>query len=275
MRGLQHYRDEFLEHPQRFDTFRLAILELLQLLELPGLARTLTRVRQVLTWPARRLLDSGGMKTLTGRLRGRKAQDLPGEELVLRDLLEHLLTALSRDALRRSTPPVPASAFWAALGARLAGQHQALAAEFSAAAHRHRLAFQGEIEQAAHELYDTLQEKPALLNTLRAARITTDTAAIALALKTGGVGLNDLLFAPAMVSLTSMLTEGALGSYMTHVAARLKQRQYAAVERDVFNGPVREALRQLPGTLEAPGLFGVSRADCEAAEQALAEWHDE
>jgi hypothetical protein len=273
--ALEHYRDEFLEHPQRFDTFRLAILELLQLLELPGLARTLTRVRQVLTWPARRLLESRGLKTLTGRLRGHTAQDLPGEELVLRDLLDHLLTTLSRNALRRGTPQAPATAFWLALGLRLVERHEALSVQFSAATHRHRLAFQSEIGHAAHELYETLQQKPALLNTLRAARLTADTAAIALAVKTGGVGLNDLLFAPAMVSLTSLLTEGALGSYMTHVAARLKQRQYAAVERDIFNGPVREALRALTGELEAPGLFGITRADCAAAEQALAEWRDE
>ena len=273
--ALKNYRDEFLEHPQRFDTFRLAILELLQLLELPGIARALTQVRQVLTWPARRLLDSRRLKTLTGRLRGRAAHDLPGEELVLRDLLEHLLTALSRDALRRSAPRAPDTAFWQALGLRLAEQHEELAGRFSAAAHRHHLAFQSEIENAAHELYENLQKKPALLNTLRAARLTTDTAAIALALKTGGVGLNDLLFAPAMVSLTSMLTEGALGSYMAHVAGRLKQRQYAAVERDVFNGPVREALQEIAGTLEAPGLFGVPRADCATAEQALAEWRDD
>jgi hypothetical protein len=273
--SLKNYRDEFLEHPQRFDTFRLAILELLQLLELPGLARSLTRVRQALTWPARRLLDSRGMKTLTGRLRGRTAQDLPGEELVLHDLLEHLLTTLSRDALRRGTPQTPATAFWLALGLRLVERHDELNAQFSAAARRHHLAFQSEIGQAAHELYDTLQQKPALLNTLRAARLTTDTAGIALALKTGGVGLNDLLFTPVMVSLTSLLTEGALGSYMTHIAARLKQRQYTAVERDIFNGPVRAALQTLAGELEAPGLFGVSRADCAAAEQALAEWHDE
>ena len=275
VQALTAYRDEFLEHPQRFDTFRLAILELLQLLELPGLARVLTRARQALTWPARRLLDSRRFKTLTGRLRGRAAHDLPGEELVLRDLLEHLLTSLSRDALRHGSPQAPDTAFWQALGLRLAERHAELTTQFAAAAHRHHLAFQSEIESAAHDLYENLQQKPALLNTLRAARITTDVAGIALALKTGGVGLNDLLFAPAMVSLTSMLTEGALGSYMTHVAGRLKQRQYAAVERDIFNGPVREALRGLTGNLDAPGLFGISRPDYAAAEQALAEWrHD-
>jgi hypothetical protein len=274
-RALNAYRDEFLEHPQRFDTFRLAILELLQLLELPGLARSLTRIRQTLTWPARQLLDSRRLKTLTGRLRGRAVNDLPGEELVLRDLLEHLLTALSRDALRRGAPRRPDTAFWQALGLRLAERHAELTGQFAAAAHRHHLAFHSEIESAAHDLYANLQQKPALLNTLRAARLTTDAAAIALALKTGGVGLNDLLFAPAMVSLTSLLTEGALGSYMTHVAARLKQRQYAAVERDIFNGPVREALRGLSGNLEAPGLFGISRPEYAEAEQALAEWrHD-
>jgi GTPase SAR1 family protein len=269
------YRDEFLEHPQRFDTFRLAILELLQLLELPGMARVLTRIRQTLTWPARRLLDSRGLKTLTGRLRGRAVHDLPGEDLVLRDLLEHLLTSLSRDALRRGTPQAPDAAFWQALGLRLAERHAELTTQFAAAAHRHHLAFQSEIESAAHDLYENLRQKPALLNTLRAARLTTDAAGIAIALKTGGVGLNDVLFAPAMVSLTSMLTEGALGSYMTHVAGRLKQRQYAAVERDIFNDPVRKALRALTGNLEAPGLFGISRTDYAAAEQTLAEWrHD-
>ncbi len=71
--ALTAYRDEFLDHPQRFDTFRLAILELLQLLELPGLAKSLTRIRQALTWPARQLFDSRRMKTLTGRLRGKAA----------------------------------------------------------------------------------------------------------------------------------------------------------------------------------------------------------
>jgi hypothetical protein len=274
-RALNAYRDEFLEHPQRFDTFRLAILELLQLLELPGLARSLTRIRQAITWPARQLLDSRHLKAITGRLRGRAAHDLPGEELVLRDLLEHLLTSLSRDALRRGTPQAPGAAFWQALGLRLAERHAELTGQFAAAAHRHHLAFQSEVEAAAHDLYANLQHKPALLNTLRAARLTTDAAAIVLALKTGGVGLNDLLFAPAMVSLTSLLTEGALGSYMTHVATRLKQRQYAAVERAIFNGPVREALRDLTGNLEAPGLFGITRPEYAAAEQALAEWRDE
>ena len=273
--ALAAYRDEFLDHPKRFDTFRLAILELLQLLELPGLARSLTRVRQVLTWPARQLFDSRRMKSLTGRLRGKAVHDLPGEELVLRDLLEQLLTSLSRDALRRGTPQTPGAAFWQALGQRLVERQTELTEQFAAAIHRHHLDFQPEIEAAAHDLYANLQQKPALLNTLRAARVTTDAAGVALALKTGGVGLNDLLFAPAMVSLTSMLTEGALGSYMTHVAGRLKQRQYAAVEKQVFTGAVKASLLGLTETLDDPGLFGITRTEYEAAEQALRAWrHD-
>jgi GTPase SAR1 family protein len=270
--ALTGYRSEFLEHPQRFDTFRLAIVELLQLLEFPGLAKSLTRLRQLLTWPARQLFDSRRMKSLTSRLRGRPVRDLPGEELVLNDLLEQLLTTLSRDALRHGALQSPGTAFWQALGRRLAERRPELAEQFAAAVHRHHLAFRPEIEAAAHDLYANLQQRPALLNTLRAARVTTDAAAIAIALKTAGVGLNDLLFAPAMVSLTSMLTEGALGSYMTHVAGRLKQRQYAAVEEQVFRGAVTEVLRGLAEGLEAPGLFGVSRTEFEAAERTLATW---
>ena len=39
------------------------------------------------------------------------------------------------------------------------------------------------IHAAANRLYETLREKPVVLNTLRAARATTDLAAIALGLK--------------------------------------------------------------------------------------------
>ena len=78
-----------------------------------------------------------------------------------------------------------------------------------------------------------------------------------------------------MVSLTSMLTEGALGSYMTHVAGRLKQRQYEAVEKQVFTGAVKASLLGLTETLDDPGLFGITRTEYEAAEQALRAWrHD-
>ncbi len=273
--ALADYRREFLEHPQRFDTFRRAVAELLLLMEVPVLAQSLARIRQALTWPARQLF--GRLRGLARAGRGADGgdADLPAEERVLRDLFEQQLTALARDALRRAEPQLPGAAYWLALSRRLAGDHAALLEDFAAAAHRHHQAFQPEIEAAAHRLYATLQEKPALLNALRAARVTTDAAAVALAVKTAGLGVNDLLFAPAMVALTSMLTEGAVGGYMNRVARELRERQYAAVAAQVFEAVVGPRLRDLGAGLEAPGLLGIDEAQYRAATAALEDWPDD
>ena len=64
-----------------------------------------------------------------------------------------------------------------------------------------------------------------VLNSLRATRVTTDAAAIALTLHMGGIGVHDLIFAPAMLTVTSLLAESAIGSYMHKVEHELKQHQ--------------------------------------------------
>lgn len=273
--ALEAYRSEFLEHPQRFDTFRRAVAELLLLMEVPVLAQSLTRVRQALTWPARQLF--GRVRRLSRAGRGAEDGDggLSAEEQVLRDLFERQLTALARDALRRAEPQLPGAPYWLALSRRLADRHTPLLDDFAAAAQRHHRAFQPEIEAAAQRLYATLQQKPALLNALRAARVTADAAAVALAVKTAGLGVNDLLFAPAMVALTSMLTEGAVGGYMNRIARELRERQFAAVTAQVFEAVVDPRLRDLGEGLQAPGLLGIDEAQYREAAAALEDWPDD
>ncbi len=263
--GLAAYRRDYLDHPQRFDTFRRALVELLYLLELPGLAGALTRVRHLLTWPARKLFEQ--RQTWVARHRG----DTDSEALVLEDTFEHLLTALGRDATRRAAAGTPATAFWRALGERLASAEPELAESFAAAARRHHDAFKPEVQAAADRLYARLRERPALLNTLRAARATTDAAAIALAVKTGGLGVQDLVFAPAMLSLTSMLTESALGTYMSQVAGELRERQYHAVAHGLFAAEIGPRLQALGMDLQGPALFAISAEELQRAEQALQE----
>ena len=74
-------------------------------------------------------------------------------------------------------------------------------------------------------LYQNLQKQPATLNGLRAARVTTDAAAVVLAVKSGGLGAVDLVVAPAMLSLTTLLTESALGKYMGRIQKKLTEYQ--------------------------------------------------
>lgn len=276
--ALETYRRDFLDHPQRFDSFRRATAELLHLLELPGIAGALGQVRQVLSWPARRLL-AAGQAWSARRRKGAGVPRGPGsEEVVLSQIVEKLLTGLERDAARRCDPATPGHSVWRALAGRLEQHDARLRETFQSAARRQREEFAPEIQKTANQLYERLQEKPALLNTLRAARATTELGLIALTVKTGGLGVNDLLFAPAMFALTSMLTEGVLGSYMTHTANELKKRQLEHVRTSLIEGVFAKELRELAADLQGADLFGVSAQQLAAAARALDVWegnHDE
>ncbi|MGI2326232.1 GTP-binding protein, partial [Methylococcus sp. S1B] len=47
------YRRDYLDHPPHYETFQRALAELLTLLESPGVARVLTQMRRIMTWPVR------------------------------------------------------------------------------------------------------------------------------------------------------------------------------------------------------------------------------
>ena len=132
--------------------------------------------------------------------------------------------------------------------------------------------FTPEIRQAAGRLFTALQQRPTLLNALRATRVTTDAAAIAIAVKTAGLGVGDLLVAPVMLSLTSSLTEGALGGYMATVARELKEQQIASMEEAVIRRVIRPHLERLTEDLSGEGLFAIRDGELRMAEKALQEW---
>lgn len=261
--ALLSYRDEFLDHDERFDSFRRALLEVLRLLEIPAIAGSAGRLRQLLTWPARRLGAVWRGPAAAG------GSGPGGEERVLRELLDELVTTLARDVLRQADPAAPGARFWQALDRRLAEHREALEARFAAAVAAHVADFGAHIEASARRLLEALQGNPALLNTLRAARASADLGGVLLAIKTGGLGVNDLVIAPAMLSLTSLLTEGALGGYMRQEAARLRRQQFEALRRTVFDGCVVPALAELAAAGDTVGPPGFDAALLATAEAAL------
>jgi len=256
--ALEAYRANYLDDARRYDTFKRAVVELLVLLEPPALAGTLGRARRVLSWPAR---------WLWGAARSRREAAPASEALVLDEALDHLLNGLAMHCARGAEPGRPDSAVWGDLQHRLASADGDIRAGFAAAVARHREAFEPEIQRAAGQLYARLKEHPRLLNSLRAARISADVAGVILAVKTGGVGMHDLLFAPAVISFTSTLTESALGAYMRQVADDLKRRQLDAVRDNVFGTAVTPALQSMAGRSEAPGY--VTPEALQAADFAL------
>ncbi|MBN2447635.1 MAG: 50S ribosome-binding GTPase [Phycisphaerae bacterium] len=272
--GLLHaYQRDYLNHPQRYDSFRRATIELLQLLEIPGVGHALGQIRQVVTWPARRLWHAGRRLLNTQQRAG--GGTLPSELAFLHSEFDTLLGVLRRDVARRIDPTRPDCGVWRALDHRLETEQPNLLAAFRRAADQHHEQVQHEVHAAAGHLFELLKDRPKLLNTLRGARVTADAASVVLAIKTGGIAAHDVLLAPALFGLTSLLTEGALGTYMKSVAEGLKERQYEHARSELAAGVLREELLRIATELDDDTLFGIAPQRLTSARQALEAWTTE
>ena len=142
---------------------------------------------------------------------------------------------------------------------------------FRTAVRTYHADFQQEVETTAHRLYTKLQDQPFTLNSLRATRVTTDAAAIALALHTGGIGLHDLIITPAMLSVTSLLAESAIGGYVGRVEVELKLKQLNTVKQRLFIQLMQTSLLELPQMMDYQAQFNISKQQLLEAEQQLKE----
>ncbi|CAL1241640.1 GTPase [Candidatus Methylocalor cossyra] len=249
--SLQLYQRDYLNHPHHYETFQRALAELLTLLEIPGIGGALLAARKIVTWPLRQLTKLG--QAVTGR--SPVAQD--GAELaVLNQAAQHLFIRLGESLLLRHDDDATEQGWWRELAALFRDDKALLKQRFDQRVADYLRSFRPEIDRTARRLYDHLREHPAILNGLRATRATTDAAALAVALHTGGIGVQDFVIAPAVLSLTSMLAEGALGRFMDRAAAELKQKQLAAVEK-LFRDALYGHLVRLPGRLDASRRFDI------------------
>lgn len=260
--ALAHYQRDYLDHPHHYETFQQAIAKLLVLLELPGLEGVLAEVRKLLTWPVRQLMALGNPPWQT--------VDTSHESAVLKQTAEHVLIQLGDSLLVNAEQHRYADWWWELCNA-LRERRADLLQDFTGAAKGYRLTFQQDVEKTAHHLYQRLQQQPVLLNSLRATRVTTDAAGIALSLYTGGVGIHDLLIAPAMLTVTSLLAESAIGGYMHSVEMQLKQRQLQTVKQKLFTDTLGLGLLNLPARISSARYFNISPEQLRAAEQQLTE----
>lgn len=257
--AMESYQRDYLNHPHHYETFQLAMTELLHLMEIPGLERVLAGTRKFLTWPVRQFMKLGR--------KSRHISDSSYEIVLLNQIAEHTLIQLSDKLIDKTEQ----SQWWRQINSVLRGRRQDVLQDFGLAAKDYHLSFQQDVESAAHRLYYKLQEQPVVLNSLRATRATADAAVIALTLQMGGIGLHDLVIAPAMLTVTSLLAESAVGSYMHKVEAELKQNQFDTVKQALFAGSLRIKLLQLPEHLSMNTHFNISPDQLHAAELQLTE----
>jgi len=266
--ALESYQRDYLDNSERYETFKRAIAQLLILLEIPGLSQPLTSIRGAITWPIRQLVSFWpGDKSPN---QSSQTEKMDNELSILTALSEQLLTAINRELTERIE--AENNAIFALLKSELTDHHGAITEKFSTSVRTYHAEFEAEINATANQLYALLKQRPAMLNSLRAARVTADASGIAFALKTGGIGVSDLLLAPAMLSLTSMLTEGALGSYMSRISDELKHKQMQTVEEQLFNKTLANELLKLSGSLDRNRIFGIQEQQMAEARQALESW---
>lgn len=261
------YQRDYLDHPHHYETFQQALAELLLLLEIPGLASLLNNTRQVLTWPLRQLMKLGRNQ----RQRADKNQEL----IILHQLAEHCLIHLANAVLHKAEQGL-LRYWWQDVSVLLRQQRQNLLHDFNNSATHYHRSFQQEVEHTAQQLYYKLQEQPLILNSLRATRVSTDAAVIAMTLYTGGIGLHDLVIAPAMLTVSSFLAESAIGGYMHTLEIDLKVRQLHTVKQQLFINVLNKKLLALPEQLTNNKHFAIpaertARAEAELADYLLLE----
>jgi len=260
--ALQNYQRDYLNHPNHYETFQNALANLLTLLELPGIAKAMAKTRRVLTWPARKLF---GIRSSSGR----QLADDSHEVALLNQIAEHTLIKLAENILDKADKQPENRQWWKEINSILRLQREQILETFKVSVNQYHGDFQEEIESTAQRLYDKLDDQPVLLNTLRATRVTTDAAALALALHTGGIGLHDLIITPAMLSITSLLAESTLGGYMNRVEAELKKNQYNTVKQRLFTEILHQSLSQFPELMSKGHNFNISQSQLEKAQQQL------
>jgi len=260
--ALNSYQRDFLNHPHHYETFQQALAELLTLLEIPGLAGFLTGARKALTWPVKQMMRLGRKRL--------HIADSSQEIVLLNQIAEHALIQLADRLLDKSSQG-PQNAWWKELALLLRNQRSLILLDFKQAAKNYHLSFQLDVEQTAHSLYHKLQEQPMVLNSLRATRVTADAAAIALTLHTGGIGVHDLVIAPAMLTVTSLLAESAIGNYLQKAEIQLKHQQLNAVKQALFINSISRNLFGLPGQLSTQHHFNISPLQLANAERQLTE----
>ncbi|MFK7996241.1 MAG: GTPase domain-containing protein [Granulosicoccus sp.] len=248
----EYYANNYLDNPDKYETFNRTLAELLTLLEIPGVAPALAQARKLITWPARKLLGVGrnALGRVSDQQRNASGQVTDQEAMVLEQILDTTLVRLQRELLEISGEP-----WWHTLNSHLRDELPAIRGRYLLASEQARREFEPEIEKAAASLYEQLKEQPALLNTLRAARASADAAGIALAVKSGGLAPTDLILAPAMLSVTTLLTESALGRYLDSVKRNLKKRQREHIKTRLLEKTLASELRNMTTQLDSADVL--------------------
>jgi hypothetical protein len=220
----QRYYQEYLTS-EKFRGFDEALVRLIELLEIPGVGKVLSGALYVLRTPYRLLRGLVSKAFTRPEVAGRP--ELP----ILEEALAGWLDLLRREAARRSNQ----HPLWkhVAQGFHNNQLTEAAQRQFKECFQQFQMGLHMEVDRTARSIYEELEKRPAVLNTLRGSKFTLDAAAIAGTAVAGGIGWHDLILVPLVASVTHQLVE-LMGKQVVDVyRERTRERQQALMEQQL------------------------------------------
>ncbi len=234
----QRYLREYLTG-SKYHHFDETLVRLIDMLDLPGVGRILSGTLWLLRTPYR-LAKGLIVKALTRP----DAPPLP-EHPILEQALNGWLDYLRKEAARRSLD----HPLWQHIEHGFSsGLPEGARERFEQAFRGYQLGLATEVDTTARNIYEALEKKPILLNTLRGGKLALDVAVIAGTLAAGPLASwHHLITVPLAASVTHQLVELMGRQYVDSQRESARLRQQALMSEQI-SGPLAEWLIEWPTT---------------------------
>jgi hypothetical protein len=224
---------------EKFRGFDEALLRLMDLLELPGVGKVIGGFLWLVRTPYRLLKGFVGKAMSRPEAAGRP--ELP----ILEEALNGWIDLLRKEAARHAG----ANPLWAhvAGGFHDGGLAERTREQFQQGYRAFQAGIRVEVDRTARAIYEELEKRPGVLNTLRGSKFALDMAAIAGTVVAGGISWHDFILVPIVASLTHQLVE-LLGKQVVEAQREQTRERQQALLKQYVSGPLTAWLAQWPAT---------------------------
>jgi hypothetical protein len=235
----QRYQREYLT-TEKFRGFDEALVRLLQLLDFPGIGQLLSGALYVLRTPYRLI------RGLIGKAMTRPEAPGRPEQPILEEALAAWIDLLRRETARRAGEHplwehISKGFTSGGLGGRAQEQFGQLYRNFQAG-------LSLEVDRTARAIYEELEKKPVLLNSLRSSKLAIDVSAITCTVVTAGHNyILDVILVPIVASVTHQLVE-MLGKQVVDAQREQTRVRQQQLLHQLLAAPLAEWLSQWPST---------------------------
>ncbi|MGD0109788.1 MAG: GTPase [Rhodopila sp.] len=223
------YENEYLTGGSAIDPFKQLSAALLELLnpDIPHLRDAIRKLRTVQRLPVELLRRGWGLLSKEGDMakRANLAPEQRACAIAHRALLGALIERIESE--RRNPRHHP---FWDRLVAEWEQEATRLADDFGRATVTHMQKTDAEIKAAARDILHALQQRPQVLNLLRAARVSTDIGGLLVGFVVPGHGhighdlLDRIVIAPLMLSAAGAAADLAVEGYVAQRRSQIVEQ---------------------------------------------------